>query len=165
MRDDMMSAFWEAIQRPGGAVGRGRRWYVEIHPQAFGGVAGLCCRPWVVAMREAALGSDYKIVEIGLAAPFQRAMKQTWRRDFLLLPERQPTLADAALCGGLIEPHRVRSRFYAPLPSENTLDRHPFFHHWPHHCEVAPNPQSTYFSKRNWTPCSEEGKHKSVCAG
>ena len=28
-----MTAFWEAIQRPGGAVGRGpRRWYVEVHP-------------------------------------------------------------------------------------------------------------------------------------
>ena len=36
MREDMMTAFWSAIQRPGGAVGRGpRRWYVEIHPQDF----------------------------------------------------------------------------------------------------------------------------------
>jgi hypothetical protein len=27
MRDDMMAAFWSAIQRPGGAAGRGpRRW-------------------------------------------------------------------------------------------------------------------------------------------
>ena len=27
MREDMMTAFWDAIQRPGGAVGRGpRRW-------------------------------------------------------------------------------------------------------------------------------------------
>ena len=35
LREDMMTAFWEALQRPGGAVGRGpRRWYVEIHPQA-----------------------------------------------------------------------------------------------------------------------------------
>src|SRR5207253_2950241 len=32
LREDMMTAFWEAIQRPGGAVGRGpRRWYVEAH--------------------------------------------------------------------------------------------------------------------------------------
>ena len=37
MREDMMTAFWSAIQRPGGAVGRGpRRWYVEIHPEQFG---------------------------------------------------------------------------------------------------------------------------------
>ena len=62
----MMAAFWEAIQRPGGVVGRGpRRWYVEIHPQAFGGFVDLCSHPWVVAMCEAALGSDYRIVEIG----------------------------------------------------------------------------------------------------
>jgi hypothetical protein len=34
MRQDMMTAFWKAIQRPGGAVGRGpRRWYVETHPE------------------------------------------------------------------------------------------------------------------------------------
>ena len=50
MREDMMTAFWEAIRRPGGAVGRGpRRWYVEIHPQAFGGFADLCAHPWVTA--------------------------------------------------------------------------------------------------------------------
>ncbi|HEX2597636.1 MAG TPA: hypothetical protein VHL05_02625, partial [Terriglobales bacterium] len=31
MREDMMTAFWQAIQRPGGTVGRGpRRWYVEV---------------------------------------------------------------------------------------------------------------------------------------
>ena len=35
MRQDMMAAFWDAIQRPGGAIGRGpRRWYVELHPEA-----------------------------------------------------------------------------------------------------------------------------------
>ncbi len=48
MREDMMTAFWEAIQRPGGAVGRGpRRWYVEIHPQAFRGFVDLVTHPWV----------------------------------------------------------------------------------------------------------------------
>ena len=41
-REDMMTAFWDAIQRPGGAVGRGpRRWYVETHPQAFRGFVEL----------------------------------------------------------------------------------------------------------------------------
>jgi hypothetical protein len=88
MRGDMMTAFWEAIQRPGGAIGRGpRRWYVEIHPQAFGGFADLCSHPWVVAMCAAALGSDYKIVEIGFDTPFQGAMKQPWHRDFPSPPE------------------------------------------------------------------------------
>ena len=61
MREDMMTAFWEAIQRPGGAVGRGpRRWYVEIHPQAFGGFADLCAHPWVTAMCAAVLGPEYR---------------------------------------------------------------------------------------------------------
>ena len=42
MREDMMTAFWKAIQRPGGVVGRGpRRWYVEIHPEEFGGFVEL----------------------------------------------------------------------------------------------------------------------------
>jgi hypothetical protein len=48
IREDMMTAFWDAIRRPGGAAGRGpRRWYVEIHPQAFSGFADLCAHPWV----------------------------------------------------------------------------------------------------------------------
>ena len=66
MREDMMKAFWAAIQRPGGAVGRGpRRWYVEIHPEECGGFVELTTHPWVVGMCRAALGDDYQIVEIG----------------------------------------------------------------------------------------------------
>ena len=65
-----MAAFWDAIQRPGGAVGRGpRRWYVEIVPEMFGGFVELCAHPWVTAMCEATLGPDYKIVEIGFDTP------------------------------------------------------------------------------------------------
>ena len=83
MREDMMTAFWEAIQRPGGAVGRGpRRWYVEIHPQAFRGFADLVTHPWVTGMCEAVLGPDYQIVEIGFDTPFQGAKRQPWHRDF-----------------------------------------------------------------------------------
>jgi hypothetical protein len=96
MRKDLMTAFWDAIQRAGGAIGRGpRRWYVEIHPQAFGGFADLCSHPWVVAMCGAALGSGYKIVEIGFDTPFQGAMKQPCtaispRRRRLFATERSP---------------------------------------------------------------------------
>ncbi len=83
LREDMMSAFWEAIQRPGGAVGRGpRRWYVETHPQSFRGFAELVMHPWVRAMCEAVLGPQYEIVEIGLDVPFQGAKYQPWHRDF-----------------------------------------------------------------------------------
>ncbi len=72
MREDMMTAFWSAIQRPGGAVGRGpRRWYVEIHPQDFSGFVDLVTHPWVAGMCEAVLGPDYQIVEIGFDVPFQ----------------------------------------------------------------------------------------------
>jgi hypothetical protein len=88
MREDMMTAFWEAIQRPGGAVGRGPfRWYVEIHPQAFSGFADLCAHPWVAAMCRDMLGPEYKIVEIGFDTPFEGAMNQPWHRDFPSPPE------------------------------------------------------------------------------
>ncbi|MDK1373689.1 MULTISPECIES: phytanoyl-CoA dioxygenase family protein [unclassified Sinorhizobium] len=88
MREDMMTAFWSAIQRPGGAVGRGpRRWYVEIHPQDFSGFVDLVTHPWVVGMCEAVLGPDYQIVEIGFDVPFQGAKYQPWHRDFPSPPD------------------------------------------------------------------------------
>ena len=83
LRQDMLSAFWDAIQRPGGAVGRGpRRWYVEVHPEAIDGFVDLVTHPWVVAMSEAALGPDYEIVELGFDTPFEGARNQPWHRDF-----------------------------------------------------------------------------------
>ena len=83
LREDMMIAFWEAIQRPGGAVLRGpRRWYVELHPQALRGFVELVTHPWVTAMAESVLGPDYQIVEVGFDTPFQGACNQPWHRDF-----------------------------------------------------------------------------------
>ena len=83
MREDITTAFWEAIQRPGGAVGRGpRRWYVEIHPQYLRGFVDLATNPWVTSMCETVLGPDYEIVEIGFDTPFQGARNQPWHRDF-----------------------------------------------------------------------------------
>ena len=88
LRQDMLSAFWEAIQRPGGAVGRGpRRWYVEVHPEAINGFAELVTHPWLVAMSEAVLGPDYEIVELGFDTPFEGARNQPWHRDFPSPPE------------------------------------------------------------------------------
>lgn len=64
MREDMMTAFWAAIQRPGGAVGRGpRRWYVEIHPQDLGGFVELVSHPWVAAMCRSAW-KDHRITSL-----------------------------------------------------------------------------------------------------
>ena len=83
MREDITTAFWEAIQRPGGAVGRGpRRWYVELHPQDLRGFVELATHPWVTALCEAVLGPRYEIVEVGFDTPFQGARNQPWHRDF-----------------------------------------------------------------------------------
>jgi hypothetical protein len=88
MREDMMTAFWSAIQRPGGAIGRGpRRWYVEVHPQDISGFLDLTTHPWVTAVCEAVLGPKYEIVELGFDVPFQGAKFQPWHRDFPCPPE------------------------------------------------------------------------------
>jgi len=88
VREDMMTAFWSAIQRPGGAINRGRRrWYVEMHPEQLSGFADLITHPWVVAMSRAVLGDDYRIVEVGFDVPFQGARDQPWHRDFASPPE------------------------------------------------------------------------------
>lgn len=83
MREDMMTAFWDAIRRPGGAIGRGpRRWYVEVHPEQISGFVDLVTHPWVTGLAERVLGPDYEIVEIGFDVPFQGAKYQPWHRDF-----------------------------------------------------------------------------------
>ena len=88
MREDMMTAFWAAIQRPGGAVGRGpRRWYVEVYPQELRGFVDLVTHPWVAGMCEAVLGPHYEIVEVGFDTPFQGAKTQPWHRDFPSPPD------------------------------------------------------------------------------
>lgn len=88
MREDMMTGFWAAIQRPRGAIGRGpRRWYVEIHPEDFGGFSDLASHPWVVGMAQSVCGPDYQIVEIGFDTPFQGAKAQPWHRDFPSPPD------------------------------------------------------------------------------
>lgn len=121
LREDMMTAFWEAIQRPGGAVGRGpRRWYVELHPQAIGGFVDLATHPWVVAMCKGALGPDYQIVEIGFDTPFQGAKVQPWHRDF---PSAEETY----------QGHRITSLAFNLTGVDVTPDMGPF--------EIAPGTQ------------------------
>ncbi len=121
MREDVMTAFWEAIQRPGGAVGRGpRRWYVEVHPQAIHGFVDLVTHPWVVAMCEAVLGPKYEIVELGFDVPFQGAKNQPWHRDF---PSPRETY----------EERRITSLAFNMTGVDVTEDMGPF--------EVAPGTQ------------------------
>ena len=83
LREDMEAAFAEAIERAGGAVSRGpKRWYVEVHPEEIRGFAELVSQPWIRAMCEAVLGSDYCFVEVGFDVPFEGAKNQPWHRDF-----------------------------------------------------------------------------------
>jgi hypothetical protein len=83
-----MDAFWEAIQRPGGTIGRGpRRFYVEVHPEQVDGFLDLVTHPWVTAICEAVLGPAYEIVELGFDVPFQGAKFQPWHRDFPSPPD------------------------------------------------------------------------------
>jgi Phytanoyl-CoA dioxygenase (PhyH) len=128
MREDMMTAFWDAIQRPGGAVGRGpRRWYVEIHPQAFRGFVDLVTHPWVTGMCEAVLGPEYQIVEIGFDTPFQGAKRQPWHRDF---PSPRDTYED----------RRITSLAFNLTGVDVTPDMGPF--------EIAPGTQ--WDDGRSW---------------
>jgi len=83
VREEMDALYVAALQRPGGAVGRGpKRHYVEIHPEDISGFTDLVTHPWVVAVSEAVLGPDYKIVEIGFDVPNPGAVIQPWHRDF-----------------------------------------------------------------------------------
>jgi hypothetical protein len=121
MREDIMTAFWSAIQRPGGAVGRGpRRWYVEIHPENLTGFVDLVTHPWVTAMCEQVLGPSYEIVEVGFDTPFQGAKNQPWHRDF-------PSPADSW------RDRRITSLAFNLTGVEVTPDMGPF--------EVAPGTQ------------------------
>jgi hypothetical protein len=88
MREDVMTAFDDAVTREGGAVGRGpKRYYVEIHPEQMRGFVDLVSHPWVVGVCEAVLGPDYQVVELGFDIPFAGAMDQPWHRDFPSPPE------------------------------------------------------------------------------
>ena len=88
MGEDLERLFEDALQRPGGTVGRGpKRYYVEIHPEGIRGFLDLVTHPWVVAVSEAVLGPDYRIVEIGFDVPGPGAAFQPWHRDFPAPPE------------------------------------------------------------------------------
>jgi hypothetical protein len=83
MREDLEVAFAEAIDRPGGAMNRGpKRWYIEINPEQLRGFADFVSHPWITAMSEKTLGTDYRFVEVGFDVPFQGARNQPWHRDF-----------------------------------------------------------------------------------
>ena len=81
--EDIEELYRDALERPGGAVGRGpKRHYVEIHPEDIRGFLDLVTHPWVTAVCGAVLGPAYKIVEIGFDVPNPGAVDQPWHRDF-----------------------------------------------------------------------------------
>lgn len=83
LEKDILVEYELALNRPGGAVGRGpKRHYVEIHPEDIQGFIDLATHPWVTTVCQSILGPDYKIVEIGFDIPNPGAMNQPWHRDF-----------------------------------------------------------------------------------
>jgi hypothetical protein len=83
LRGEIMALFEAARQVPRGALPRGpERWYVEASPEQIGGFADIATHPWFVAVCEAVLGPDYRIVEVGFDIPFPGAADQPWHRDF-----------------------------------------------------------------------------------
>jgi Phytanoyl-CoA dioxygenase (PhyH) len=85
MHEDILTLFEEARRVPGGALPRGpERWYVEVQPERIRGFVDIAVHPWFVAVCEAVLGPDYRIVEIGFDIPFPGAADQPWHRDFLV---------------------------------------------------------------------------------
>jgi hypothetical protein len=80
---DIMALFEEAKTVAGGALPRGpERWYVEVQPERVRGFVDIATHPWFVAVCEAVLGADYRIVEIGFDIPFPGSQDQPWHRDF-----------------------------------------------------------------------------------
>jgi hypothetical protein len=83
MREDIETLFAEARAVPGGALPRGpERFYVEVHPERVRGFVDIVTHDWFVAVCEAVLGPDYRIVELGFDIPFPGAADQPWHRDF-----------------------------------------------------------------------------------
>ena len=85
MREDIESLYEEVRHIPGGAVPRGpERWYVEVQPERIRGFVDIVTHLWFVAVCEAVLGPDYRIVEVGFDIPFPGAADQPWHRDFFV---------------------------------------------------------------------------------
>lgn len=83
LREDIEGLFEEARRVPGGVLPRGpERYYVEVHPERVRGFVDIVTHPWFVAVCEAVLGPEYKVVEVGFDIPFPGAADQPWHRDF-----------------------------------------------------------------------------------
>jgi hypothetical protein len=142
---DIEFLFHEALQRPGGAVGRGpKRYYVEIHPEKIRGFVDLATHPWVINVCEAILGPEYKIVEIGFDVPLPGAVHQPWHRDF---PAPEDTLVG----------RRLNSLAFNLTTVDVTPDMGPF--------EIAPGTQwddSSEFENGMFPPLSYSPRYEKL---
>jgi len=150
LREDMETAFQEALKRPGGTVGRGpNRYYVEIHPEDIRGFVELVTHPWVVAVCESVLTADYKIVELGFDVPLPGAEMQPWHRDF---PSPEATLKG----------RRINSLAFNLTGVDVSEDMGPF--------EIAPGTQwdapdgfeHDMFPAKSWYPRYEERRQQKM---
>jgi hypothetical protein len=83
MREDIERLFAAARARPRGALPRGpERYYVEVHPERLRGFVDIVTHPWFIAVCQAVLGPEYKVVEVGFDVPGPGAQDQPWHRDF-----------------------------------------------------------------------------------
>ena len=83
LHEDILALMNEARTVPGGTLPRGpERWYVEVQPERVRGFVAITTHPWFVAVCEAVLGPDYRIVEVGFDIPYPGAADQPWHRDF-----------------------------------------------------------------------------------
>lgn len=83
IHQDIMALFEEARSVPSGALPRGpERWYVEVQPERIAAFVDIATHPWFVAVCEAVLGPEYRIVEVGFDIPLPGAADQPWHRDF-----------------------------------------------------------------------------------
>lgn len=88
LAEDVWQVWGQVKDKPGGALPRGaERFYVEVAPEQIRGFVDIATHPWFVAVCEAVLGRDYKIVEVGFDIPFPGAQDQPWHRDFRAPPE------------------------------------------------------------------------------
>ena len=77
LRDDIEIVFAEAQRVEKGSLPRGpERFYVEVHPERIRGFVDIVTHPWFIAVSEAMLGKDYRIVELGFDIPFPGAADQ-----------------------------------------------------------------------------------------
>lgn len=83
MHASIMRLFAEARETPDGSLPRGpNRYYVEVAPESIDGFTEIASHPWFLAVCEAVLGPDWRIVEVGFDIPFPGATLQPWHRDF-----------------------------------------------------------------------------------